>query len=207
MKDEFRKSKLLLGTTKNFVELQKWTDGAWRLIDETQGNKVLMKQDIFKLMFHYQYRLLGKKSKRIVFDRGKAECILRKGWTIVDDRLNEYRYDSHVNQFISSAGWTYNNLPESRRYIINIFHGRKKIVDNTIPFVKEVFKEETSKEENKEVLQDTQKEQTNVRQSESKSKSAWSWKGYFAMGATVAAVLGAIALSVCQLWNNNKSYR
>lgn len=157
----FRRSKLLLGKMKeDSVELQKWADGIWRLIDEEQGNKALMNKDVFELIFHYKYcRLSGKKIIRLDFDRGEAEYLLREGWGVVDDRFNEYKYDSYRDQFVSLKGLLYDSLPEFRRYIINMFQEQEKVVINTASLVEDTFKKETPKEEDKEIKKEKQKKQ------------------------------------------------
>ena len=46
MENVFNKNKLRLGNQKDNIELQKWVDGVWRLIDESQGNRALLEQDV-----------------------------------------------------------------------------------------------------------------------------------------------------------------
>lgn len=178
-----RKKKLLLGNNKDFIELQKWADGVWRLIDETQGNKVVTKQDMFRFMFRYKYCLFGKRSERIVFDRGKAEHLLKEGWGVVDDKYNEYMYyDSHADKFVSSTGLLYECLPEARSYIPNIFQE------------KTWFKKEFGKEEK---ICTDDKGTIKRKQPESKIKSEW-----IAIVTTAVITLTTVAWST---WKNRSN--
>ncbi|WP_368336404.1 hypothetical protein [Parabacteroides merdae] len=207
MENVFNKNKLRLGNQKDNIELQKWVDGVWRLIDESQGNRALLEQDVFRLMFHYKYRLVGNRSKRIVFDRGKAEHLLRTGLCVVDDKYNQYTYDSHVDKFVSMNGLLYASLPEGRSYILNIFKKRKKTDDDIFPYAGQVIEKETSKQDNgseRDVYERDGHTQQPTDRPVAVKRHSRGWQEYLVMGTTLVIGLGSAALSAWHIWNNNK---
>ena len=210
--NNFKKTKLLLGNNKDFVELQKWPDGAWRLIDEAQGNKVLTEQDVFKLIFQRVYRLNGGRTMRIVFDRGRAERLVKQGRCVVDNQLNEYMYDPYVKQFVSS-GLRYDSLPEFRQYTENIL--RKRTLNEFVPLdslIKEQLKEEVKKELKEELKGDDETKQTSQ---EKRNQSQLPeerfeavgehniWK-YIVIATSSVAALGAVAWGAWKSFNIDK---
>lgn len=104
------------GKTAEFQRI----NNKWFLIEEF-SNKPFTQKAFYRFLFHCQYFAPKKKKYSIALDRSQALPLVQKGYKLLDENLNAYRYDG--KRYFKNND-ELSDLPLAPNYIVMPFQDR-----------------------------------------------------------------------------------